>query len=518
MLRAGLLSFVLLLASRVLGLLRESAQAAAFGSSGVADAAVLMLSLPDWITGLVAAGALSYVLLPLWARQGAAAQAQSARGVARVLLLIGAGLGGCLWLGRDAVVAALAPGLAGAAREAASAGLRYAALALPLALLAALWGTRAQHQRDFTGLYGANLVVNGVLVIALLLIATEPEFMPAIDGIGCFLLVAMAARLGWLAWRRRRLGDGAPARPSADRAAAQPGLPGLATWLWAALAAGLPLALPLAARSFASGAGEGALATFSYAWKLVELPLVLAVQLAAALSFPRIAAAYAPTDASAVAPRATAQATVRAALALAWTLACMAAAGLLVGAPALGLALFGWGRMTAEALAPLAQWARIGAWSLLPQAVIAVALTALASQARLRAAAVVWTLGLGLSLLGGGLLPAAGAAQMGWLAAVYAAVALGLVAALGMDARHVLPLRLMGLTSAVLVALAWATAAHGPWALAGVEALAAWPAAGALGRAQTLAAPLMGAGLAAAGLGALAWALSADLRAALHRQ
>ena len=58
-LRAGLVSLALLLASRVLGLLRESVQAAALGVSGLADVAVLMLTLPDLLTGILAAGALS---------------------------------------------------------------------------------------------------------------------------------------------------------------------------------------------------------------------------------------------------------------------------------------------------------------------------------------------------------------------------------------------------------------------------------------------------------------------------
>jgi putative peptidoglycan lipid II flippase len=76
-LRAGLVSLALLLASRVLGLLRESVQAATLGATGQGDVAILMLTLPDLLTGILAAGALSYVLLPLWARQPARAQART---------------------------------------------------------------------------------------------------------------------------------------------------------------------------------------------------------------------------------------------------------------------------------------------------------------------------------------------------------------------------------------------------------------------------------------------------------
>lgn len=514
MFRAGAISLALLLASRLLGLLRESAQAAAFGTSGVADVVVLMLSLPDWVTSLVATGALSYVLLPLWARQTTAARAASERVLTRALLTLGTGLALGLWLSREPLLAALAPGLGAAAREAGVQALRYAAVALPLALLAALWATRAQHAQDFTGLYGANLVVNGVLVTALMLIAILQPSTLGLDVMGVSLLLAMGARLLWLGWRRRARLDRLLARDGSSTPAA---LPGAAVWLWAALAAGLPLALPFVARSFASGTGEGALATFNYAWKLVELPLVLAVQLAATLSFPRIAAAYAQADAGAPAQRVHALAAVRAALALAWALACMAAAGLLEGAQALALALFGWGRMGPEALATLAQWARIGAWSLLPQALIAVALTALASQTRLRAAAAVWALGLGVLLIGGFVLPRSGSVQMVLLVVVFSAVALGLVSALGIDAHHVLPLRLMAYSGAALAMLAWASAALGLPAGSEAGALAAWAQGDAATRWQAVAVPLMWATLAAVTVGALAWGVSADLRASLRR-
>ncbi|RYY95353.1 MAG: hypothetical protein EOO24_23015 [Comamonadaceae bacterium] len=68
-LRAGVLSLALLLASRLLGVVRESALAAAFGSGGLADVAVLMLTLPDWVASVMASGALAYVLLPAWSQQ-----------------------------------------------------------------------------------------------------------------------------------------------------------------------------------------------------------------------------------------------------------------------------------------------------------------------------------------------------------------------------------------------------------------------------------------------------------------
>src|SRR5205085_11936311 len=116
-------------------------------------------------------------------------------------------------------------------------------------------------------------------------------------------------------------------------------------WLWAAAAAGLPLALPFVARSLASQEAPGALATFNYAWKLVELPLVLAIQLVGTLALGPIARAL-----RAGVPKDDATLTLRRGFALAWALGCASAAGLLVASPAVAQLLFGWGRMQPQAL------------------------------------------------------------------------------------------------------------------------------------------------------------------------
>lgn len=437
----------LLLASRVLGLARESAQAAAFGASGLADVAVLMLTLPDWLTGIAISGAMAYVLVPAWAGLPAAAVAHHQRQVARWLLWGGllAAAGLAWW--REPLRMALAAGLPGAWQPVASQALLWSAAALPLALLAALWATRLQHQRDFVGLYGANLVVNGVLVGGIVLAAWPHDANLALVWLGGSLVAAMLARLWWQSVRMAKAtaaedGTGIPSSEQAPR-------PGLARWLWAVAAAGLPLALPVVARSLASAQGEGALAAFSYAWKLVELPLVLAIQLVTTLAFPHVAAAV-KADVHSIR---SAEA-VRSALALAWTLACAAATALLVAAPAVAHMLFGWGRMDATGLERIATWSAAAAWCLLPQALTAVALTVLATQNRLKPVVWAYTAGL-LALL---LLPRLGlddGEQLMWsLNAVYGVV--GLVAwwQLGSPRRAWLPARALVAPLLVLL-LAW---------------------------------------------------------------
>lgn len=452
-LRAGLLSLGLLLLSRVLGLLRESAQAAAFGASAHGDLSVLMLSLPDWLAGLLAGGTLSYVLLPHWAAQSARQQARTLVLLSRWLLLLGAVLAAALLWQRDRLIVLLVPGLPMALRDAGADSLAWSAVALPAALLAALWTTRLQYQRDFTGLYSAHVLVNLVLVAALATLAWRYVPEQGIAILGASLLAAMLARLGWLGWRMRR-------PPAHDTAAVNPSdrpMPPPAVWLWAGLAAGLPLVLPFAARSLASQAGEGALATFNYAWKLVELPLVLAIQLVASLAFPGIALVLARSQgASALRrPDADAATAIRAAFALAWTLACAAAAALLVGAPAIAQMLFGWGRMGAAGLAQVAAWGAAGAWGLLPQALIAVALTVLAGQSRMKAPVLAYGAALAVLLLAGAQGASDGLVLMWLLNAAWAGVALVSLAALGRKALALwLPWRSMWSPFLVLAAAA----------------------------------------------------------------
>ena len=453
-LKTGLLSLLLLLASRVLGVLRETVLAAGFGSSGMADVAIVMLTLPDLLAGVFVSGALAYVLLPQWAKESAAQQNATQNQVARRLLWGSLALAGLMCAAQGPVAALLVPGASAALQDAADDAVVWSALALPAAMLAGLWATRLQHERDFVGLYSANLVVNGVLIAALLLLGLRGAEPGAEQTLGVFLLVAVGLRLLWQGWRMRHLHQNAllVASPSVP----PPPLPGWRIWIWAALGAGLPLTLPVVARTFASGAGEGALAIFNYAWKLVELPLVLAIQLVASLAFPAIARAHAAAASGIGYDNADAMAAaVRNALVLAWTLACAAAAALLVGAPVIASLLFGWGRMEAPALEQIAAWGRVGAWGLLPQALLAVGLTVLASVGRMRFGVLAYVLALALVTAVGAVLGSAGQTLMWALNAGFLVATLVVWCALGASAlRGWVPVRTLLAPLVALVALA----------------------------------------------------------------
>jgi putative peptidoglycan lipid II flippase len=481
--RAGLLSLGLLILSRLLGLLRESLQAAVFGSTGLGDAVILMFTLPDLVVGVLFSGALAYVLLPLWATQNAAERKAGEKRLARLLFGSGLLLGTAIWLSRDLVVAALAPGLVGEMRAVAAVSLFWSAAVLPLAMLAALWVTRLQRQRDFVGMYASNLVVNFLLVLALFITPMAGGLpLGVVFDLGIYLAIAMLARLLWLDWRLR------PAAGVAEAAVAGPAvattLPGAKVWLWAALSSGLLLLLPLVGRSIASQGGEGGLASFNYAWKLVELPLVLAIQLVATLAFPAIAQTPAGS--------AERQRAVSTAFLLAWGLACAAIAMLASFSPQVATLLFGWGRMNAEHLRVIADWSAIGVWSLLPQSLMAVLLTVMASSTRMHVAGLAYLAGL-LVLLFFGWTGLAGGAQVMWLLdAVLAGVALLVLLVERRSVSGALPWRAMLVP---LAACAVLTALR-PWlpVLAPVPALFAGLAYATLvlGAAIVASAPLRG--------------------------
>lgn len=445
-LRAGAISFVLLLASRVVGVVREISVAWSFGATDMADVAVLMLALPDWITSVTIGGALAYVLLPIWAKQDPVAIKFTSRRLAYVLIFFGFVLALLLISTISPVVSLLLGGLHDETSKAeAQVGLVWSAVSLPLALLAALWAVRLQHERDFVGLYGANLVVNSALIVIITVAGSQAVTHRVVAWLGVGLLIAMVARLAWQVLRLRNLDSPIGTLSHAREECKSISLKLPRVWLWAILSTGFPLGLPFAARSIASREGEGGLAIFNYAWKLVELPLVLAIQLVATIALPAVAVAVAK---GLELPEGRYH--VRMAFALAWVLASAAVTVLMIGADTVANLMFGWGRMGAAGLEQIADWARIAAWGLLPQAIASVALAILASQQRMRSAAILYGLALLVLLLASVFLSPNGAETMRILNVLYAVIALLLVADLDSAGRDCLPWRFMAVTALIL--------------------------------------------------------------------
>ena len=457
--RLGLISFFLLLTSRISGLVRESAQAAAFGVSGNADIAILMLTLPDLLVNVFFLGGLSYISLPLWAAQSPQERANSQRTLVAWCLGVGIAITAVLLLFKQPVVQLLAPSLPEALLATAGHGLIWSALLVGPTCLAALWYCRLQFERDFIGLYGWNVLVNGVMILTFIGIHACFQGDSVVLVLGLALVLAMGLRLLWQGWRLSRL-----KLPKPDKTAVAVTWPSAYQFAWAALAAGLPLTLALIARTLSAATGEGALAIFNYAIKLVELPNALAIQLVTTLAFPSVTRALAalgegastavPVNKTKPVPDLK---SVRSAYILAWGLACAGAAGLAVGAQPVAALLFGWGRMRTTDVQAVAELAALGAWGLLPQALIAVTVTVLAANQQLKVIALAFLATASAFVLAGWQpnAPISSTQAVMWLNISFACLATALMANARMLIRRSLPAREMAIVAAVTVICVW---------------------------------------------------------------
>ena len=110
--------------------------------------------------------------------------------------------------------------------------------------------------------------------------------------------------------------------------------------------------------------------------------------------------------------------------------------------------------MDGASLARVAQWGAIGAWGLLPQALIAVALAVLAGRGRMKPAVLAYGAALALLLAAGGWGFTGGAQLMSLLNVLFGLVAIATIAALGAQVRSWLPWRAMAISLGGLVTIA----------------------------------------------------------------
>lgn len=285
MLQSAVYLSAALLLGRVIGFLREVLLAGRLGVSEAADIAVVILTLPDYMVGLVLIGGFRAALVPALKRQeGAARDALYAhvatRGIAAAVLvaLLVAAL-------PQTIFALLAPALdpAEAARWASL--LRLSALAVPLAAAAGVLGAWLNVHGIFFAVGLGTAIYNALICLAFLVPGDAASVLWAV-GLSVLAAGVLRAALLWAAAR-------APLRP---RWSAPSGIePGF----WPRFAAGIGAAgivylAQLLFRSLAGAAEPGALATFSYALKLFELPLGLLIAPMATVLLPTLSAAAIP--------------------------------------------------------------------------------------------------------------------------------------------------------------------------------------------------------------------------------
>lgn len=284
LLRAGVLIGLALILGRLLGFAREVTLARSFGTSGVADWAVLLFSFPDLVVNLLLGGALAAVLMPEWSRQSGAERRrlyQSAMAIVATSFIL---IAVVLWLAKGQVFFFLAPGLdKGLEQQGATAFL----FILAAIVLTALAGVTTAYSNFLGAVFIPALgtfVLNG-FVIAGLLLAIRAEQPLIVFGAG----IALGAAVRWavqLLNLRRTPELAIPAVPDVSTPISLKSL--VVRYFQVLASASLLLLVPVIARAYASELGSGKMALLNYAQKLVELPSGIIVTVVSTLLLPRL--------------------------------------------------------------------------------------------------------------------------------------------------------------------------------------------------------------------------------------
>lgn len=291
LLRSGLWLSAGIAVGRVAGFVREVILARAYGTGPEADVAVLVLTLPDSLLNLLIGSAMGLALVPALAAQR---QRNGVSGVDRLqtqVAVLAAGLGLLLSIGTvfgaAAVVQALAPGLHPEQVSRASDLVATALWAIPLTVLSAVLGAGLQERERFATTALGTLWFNGAVIVALLL------WQGTLAAMAWAMVAGAALRLAIQLAEWRSAGGGwawGPWTPERRM---------LIAYLEALGAGAALVLLPIAGRWFASFAGEGAIARYTYATRLYELPLQVLVTVFATAIFPRFTQLLAINDARA---------------------------------------------------------------------------------------------------------------------------------------------------------------------------------------------------------------------------
>jgi putative peptidoglycan lipid II flippase len=407
---AGLIWTVALLASRVIGLVRESVLGATLGVSSAADVYAAAFRVPDLFGYVVSGGALSIIFVPMFAghvQRGDEDRAWRAFSVVSnfvvLLLLVG---GGAVWLAMPSLAAWMAPGFT---PEDTALLVRLSRIVLPAQLFHILGGllSAVLLARDKHAVPALAPLVYTLCVIAGGLVSGSAEGFAwgvVVGGaLGVFGLPLYACIRGGVRWQpvlsltdpdfRHYIGQSLPVMlgfsiVSVDDAA----------WTW-----------------FGSELGEGSVAVLNYAKTLMKVPMgVFGVAMGMA-AYPTIARLVADGK------QGEAWGTLTSAARRALVLAFASQVALTVAGPELATLVLGTGRIPAARMEELG--ACLGAFSLALGAWTAQTLIARGFYARGEAWLPTW-LGFGVLIVS---LP-----LYGWLGGAFGAVGLAGASSAGM--------------------------------------------------------------------------------------
>lgn len=283
-----------ILLGRFAGLVRESTIAATFGISPTADAAVLLLTIPDFLVNILAGGALSAALIPELKRVEKSEQAPLFfQAMVTIGLLFGV-LAAVLALIPMQVLYVFAPGMSGVERELASQSAAIVFWLIPLTTMAGVTMSYLQSREIFAIPAMGALIFNLSVIVGLMFFIHDKSD---------FVLLALFMILGGLLRWGSQLAQITMITAKTGVLGIRGALHGrrisrslVSRYLQAASSGGILLLFPVIARATASLQGEGGLAIMNYAMKMVEFPQSVGVSVLAVVLFPKLSESFAARD------------------------------------------------------------------------------------------------------------------------------------------------------------------------------------------------------------------------------
>jgi peptidoglycan biosynthesis protein MviN/MurJ (putative lipid II flippase) len=260
-------SFALLL-SRLSGLIREQVLGAQLGLSAQSDAVLLILTLPDFLTGLLLSGGFGAALVPALSKAAPADRVTLLRRIGIWTLVGSVGLAALIFMFMPVFVGLLAPRLDTDAVRNFPIGFFFAAATLPVAAVIGL----SSAYLNVKGLYSlpaySVLVFNCALIFYFLFGLRDAAVDFAVFGM--VLLAASFLRLGFQVIRMRETITDYSTTARFDAGFG-------ARFAQGVLAYSVVVGAPIIYRSLFALEGPGALSQFNYALRLFDLQTGLLV-------------------------------------------------------------------------------------------------------------------------------------------------------------------------------------------------------------------------------------------------
>ncbi len=272
-----------LLLGRLSGMLREAFVALAYGATGEADIVVLMLTVPDLLVNILMGGAFGAVLIPEFSQQ----QDKARQLLYQSMLFFGfvfVGITAAIYWQMDVLASLLVPGFTQIQLDNAVTALGWVIWLIPLTILAGVTTAYLHAQNKFMVAGLGTLIINSTIIAGLAGIYY---------GDGTLRLLALFVLLGGFL---RLVSQLLPVKPSWNPVSSLQKIhinkALVIRYTQAMLSGSVLLLLPVVARALASFEAEGSVSLFTYATRLVEFPLAIAVTFLAAVFFPRISRSF----------------------------------------------------------------------------------------------------------------------------------------------------------------------------------------------------------------------------------